>query len=682
MATNQNQKDLHDNHLPDTDAARGTAPAPIVQDYPLPDRRSQRPHVIIVGAGVAGMTTAHRLLERGHDVTLIEANAFVGGKLGAHQAADETVQTARAENSSSGNTEPADPNTEPAAHFGQRPCKNCPDECSAADRADDWHEHCYHMYLNWYHNFWQLMREIGTIDRFEPMSAINYLRPDPSAAPLETINSGSPATAWQNMTSGVVAPADVFLHSQSLLELISSPDFADRHLDQMSVDAFLRHLPYTTDASRKASHRVLAKAFASPTALASASSYKSFVQYGARLPEPAMWLLTGHTEEAIFTPWLLHLTRLAGEFIIDWPGDEERQVFLDIYEKYQEEAKKARTAPAMGQERPTLTLMPLTRVSGMEVDPYTGAFMLRLNRERTSPGVQDTRKSEDAPAPAALWRFHGPVVLTIPPRQLAQLVHLRADETHKAFYERTLAGADPSLANVSRLKGASIMTLDIILRTPLKRPLPRGIVILLDAKYELSVYDNSQMWRSGAPVAQNSDDPEDSKLTQLSICASDAYPLMPFAGQNGGAQVIVWMILQELARYIDFDPEADILHCRTHLQTNAGSELFVNSVATWKYRPRTATALPDLFIAGDFVQTPIDVVTIEGAATSGLMAAEAVRRRTGVGHPVDVKVPDTLPRAPLKLAVTAMRPLAYAAKAVSETDSTFGRVFRSVFPER
>ncbi len=44
-----------------------------------------KPSVVIAGAGVAGLTAAHRLLQRGFDVTLIEADDFVGGKLGAHQ---------------------------------------------------------------------------------------------------------------------------------------------------------------------------------------------------------------------------------------------------------------------------------------------------------------------------------------------------------------------------------------------------------------------------------------------------------------------------------------------------------------------------------------------------------------------------------------------------------------------
>ncbi|NYV78843.1 FAD-dependent oxidoreductase, partial [Streptomyces sp. UH6] len=39
------------------------------------------PHVLVVGAGVAGLAAAHRLLERGATVTVAEASDRVGGKL-------------------------------------------------------------------------------------------------------------------------------------------------------------------------------------------------------------------------------------------------------------------------------------------------------------------------------------------------------------------------------------------------------------------------------------------------------------------------------------------------------------------------------------------------------------------------------------------------------------------------
>ena len=89
---------------------------------------------------------------------------------------------------------------------------------------------------------------------------------------------------------------------------------------------------------------------------------------------------------------------------------------------------------------------------------------------------------------------------------------------------------------------------------------------------------------------------------------------------------------------------------------------------------------PNLFLAGDFCQTFIDVVTVEGAVVSGLVAAEALRRRRGIGAPINVVRPDSYPAfLPAMLAV-ALRPAALAAKAVSVADSMVQTRFSRMFP--
>ena len=635
---------------------------PAIRRYPFVS--TGRPHVIVVGGGVAGMTTAQRLLERGHDVTMLEANSYLGGKLGAHQEADERVEHI-SERFGSRRSLTEKSALEMARPFGSGTCAHCDVPGCCAARETDWHEHCYHMYLNWYHNFWKLVEEIGIADRFEPITRISYFTGPPGAPALHADNPGSPGTAWQNMTSGVAPAPDVFLHSESILDLLAKPAHADHRLDQISVEAFLRELGYTTARSRQASHQVLAKAFAAPTAIASASSYRSFLKYGARMPAPAMWLLTGNTEEALFSPWLKALSRLSGRFRILDHREPPREIFRRIQEE--NDAEKAAVPPS---DRPDFTLMPLTALTGLEIDQDTSDFLLRIATLDGSPSAQPDPGRITADK-TEIWRFGGQVVLTVPPRQLARIVYARAKDG-PADRGATLAGIDNRLAQSPRLSGAPIMVLDVFLRHPPKTPLPKGIVILLGSRYEMSLYDNTQLWRDGHE--------DDSELTQISICASDADGLMPYIEQEDGGQVIVSLLLDELSRYVDFDREADLLPCRTHLQTNAGGELFVNAVNTWHFRPTTTTEVPDLFVAGDFVQTPVDVVTIEGAAMSGLMAAEAVRRRTGKGDPVEITVPDALPGPMVATAANTLRPLAYAAQAVSETDSTLRRTFKRYFP--
>ncbi|MBV9755878.1 MAG: FAD-dependent oxidoreductase, partial [Alphaproteobacteria bacterium] len=118
----------------------------------------------------------------------------------------------------------------------------------------------------------------------------------------------------------------------------------------------------------------------------------------------------------------------------------------------------------------------------------------------------------------------------------------------------------------------------------------------------------------------------------------------------------------ELRHYLRFDP-ADIL--RINIRKNLDEGLFINEVGSWDYRPGARTRIPNLFIAGDFCRTVIDVVTIEGAVVSGLNAAEAVRRKHGAGAPIRIVRPKTYPTAPLAALALAELPYAFAAKALS-----------------
>jgi uncharacterized protein with NAD-binding domain and iron-sulfur cluster len=57
--------------------------------------------------------------------------------------------------------------------------------------------------------------------------------------------------------------------------------------------------------------------------------------------------------------------------------------------------------------------------------------------------------------------------------------------------------------------------------------------------------------------------------------------------------------------------------------------LLVNTVGSWKKRPKARTKIPNLFLAGDYVQTNIDLATMEGANESGRAAVNALLDASG-----------------------------------------------------
>jgi hypothetical protein len=61
--------------------------------------------------------------------------------------------------------------------------------------------------------------------------------------------------------------------------------------------------------------------------------------------------------------------------------------------------------------------------------------------------------------------------------------------------------------------------------------------------------------------------------------------------------------------------------------------LLVNTAGSWQYRPDASTAVPNLFLAADYVRTFTDLATMEGAneaarrAVNGILAAAGSKAR-------------------------------------------------------
>ncbi|OYV32552.1 MAG: hypothetical protein B7Z80_26545 [Rhodospirillales bacterium 20-64-7] len=589
--------------------------------------RGAAPEVFIAGAGVAGLAAAHRLLQRGYDVTLLEANDYVGGKLGAHR--EIGIDCGAGGGHGQG-------------HAGHPPDCSC--GATPCLRASDWHEHCYHMYLNWYHNFWDFMAEIGTLGKFAPIDSVaTLMRSAPGGdrpAPVSLVNVGSPWTTARNVFSGIGPVADVLASIQATADLAGEFMRGDAWLEQTSITSYMRQRLYATEAALASTGRTTAQAFASPSYLSSARSYKALLNYGLRRPAPQMYLLRDPTGPSIFTPWLIALRRISCEFRLLGKPIADPLNPLRV-------ASQTVTEPGPGGR---LTIRPLTMVSQVELDEGTGRVKaLHLQPLRRSPFLSADGKPEPE-GPVDIVEMRGDVILAVPPRQLGTLVSPQ------------IARAAPQLAKVRNLRMEPMISLDLFFRKKLDN-IPQGITSLQGTVLELSLLDTSQSWETAPHLG-----------TSFNIIASTADTIIQYDDAT-----ILDLILQELAHYIDFD-RADIIECRTHLQTNVGAELFVNQIGSWDSRPQASCEIPNLFIAGDYCKTPVDVVTIEGAVMSGLIAAEALRRRRRKGSPIRIHRPDSYPVQMIGAMAAATRPVGYAAFAAATADRVVNTAYTSLFP--
>jgi Flavin containing amine oxidoreductase len=286
---------------------------------------------------------------------------------------------------------------------------------------------------------------------------------------------------------------------------------------------------------------------------------------------------------------------------------------------------------------------------------------LEIAELRDSPTTAMSGRRRDDRTASRLEPVAGDVILAIPPGALSRLVDL------------DILRAAPELGNVRKLRSEPIATLNLYFKRKL-RDIPKEITILLGSKYRLSFLDNSQRWQQTAP-----DD-----VTFLNVCASDFSVLAEYTG-GPDYDAIKEALYEDLSQYIEFDYDPvgkndDINRERSSLQTNVGEELFTNDVGTWEFRPETACTIPNLFIAGDYCKTFIDVVTIEGAVVSGLMAAEAVRRRAGTGEPITILRPGAYPDQALAALKVMGAPYAYAAKAWAMASDALRSSYDEIFP--
>ena len=541
------------------------------------------PHVAVVGAGIAGLTAALRLLERGYRVTIYDRKSYVGGKLGAHTHTREEFDEQQSE-------ERRGRGLYVWRYLG------------GTYQPDTYHEHCYHMFLNWYHNFWRLADDIGVRrdEHFEPRSSVKYLRRGEFPRTMTIADSGSPSTEWANLTSGVRSIPDMFLNHYSVFDLLAQR-FEGGLLGRYTINGFLQSRPYATEGSATLYQDGLAKAFACPSYLTSARSYQAFLKYSLRLPVPMMWLLKQDVYHGLHQPFTAKLDGLGCQW----------KLSHDVCRIKPSTDTKSIEISAIKSEHPTWPHPP---------------------------------EAASEPPPGGEPAQYDYVVLAVPPSSLPRFFS-------SALFPWVAEQGDTA---GGKLHSEFMASIDIYFKDKIPG-MPKEHVVLLDSVYGLTFIDVSQLW----PGMEG---------TALNVASTDFRAL---ASLSEGDAFIA--ILGELEKYL---PLHQVVYW--HIETNVGDTLFVNEIGSERWRPGPKTKVPNLFLAGDYCRTFIDVVTVEGAVVSGLQAVRALQEQVALDlgdqtagtkllDPVTIVEPEAYPQWTMMAAAALLAPYAAAAKVWSWT---------------
>lgn len=456
------------------------------------------------------------------------------------------------------------------------------------------HEHAYHFLADWCLNFWDVAARIGLgPGDIVQRQAIKFLTPGstPLGRRLSQLSHGASLLRfWDNINEAPIPAADMIAYVASLLDLVvAGPDDEGREfLNRVPVNGFMRSLDYMTDLAALLHQEALAKAFAIPSYETSVRAYRTFVRYFGR--DTGGFILNGPVDTTFWKPFQAKLASF---------GSKGQRYALHLRHRVEEVA----VARDRGGHR----------VTHIRVAPEGGM---------------------------STWWEVDDLILAIPPQALADLVEQSPD----------LRSVDQSkglgLLDVRKLRSRQMASLDLHFR-PALAGIPAEHVTLihdparyearptlarvraaangLGSKYGLSFVDNFQAWQEEGRDRAGEE-------SWLNLVSADFDALAGLDSVTVKAE-----LLEELSRYVPFDGK-DIYHW--HLRLNDQAPLFMNTVGSWAYRPETRldpeyrldwvwSHVLNLYVAGDYCRSHVDLVCLEGAVVTATNVAWALARQNG-----------------------------------------------------
>ncbi len=232
---------------------------------------TRAPQVTIAGGGIAGLTAALRLVERGYQVRVYEQKPYFGGDLGSRPGADGV-------------------------------------------RLDVYP----HMYGAWYHNFWRLIEGVSGVGReqlFARYSSVKQLRRGEFPKFTTLTDLYSPWHVFQNLFSGAGPVADMFVFGYSTVDLLAERLNPTMLPDDVTVGGFLNARPYMTERAAAAVDSFITNVWAIPSYQVSAQDYRTYLAYCVADHDPAFWLARGSAYRQVIKPLTAALKHAGADLI-------------------------------------------------------------------------------------------------------------------------------------------------------------------------------------------------------------------------------------------------------------------------------------------------------------------------------------------------------------------------------
>ncbi|MFV1997511.1 MAG: FAD-dependent oxidoreductase [Acidiferrobacterales bacterium] len=176
-------------------------------------------------------------------------------------------------------------------------------------------------------------------------------------------------------------------------------------------------------------------------------------------------------------------------------------------------------------------------------------------------------------------------------------------EVTRSLVKSDLLKQNHKLGNLQHLEAAPMAALHLSLNRKLDN-IPREHVFFKGGEFGLSFIDLSNHW----PDMENS---------ELSFISSNFMPL-----QQLSEDAQFELLFEEIKKYIAIS-EPDIVSSK--FLPNSEDPLFINTVAAWASRPDVKDGkVENLYFAGDWVRSGIDLACMEGAVSTAMLAAHAL----------------------------------------------------------